>query len=769
VFSFGLTIDVRADNEEVRIESFLPLSLPLQVLINEVQQMDGLTAEEVISDEGRKIEWQGVLGQARIDYRADLIMAAQKFDLGNLTPLSEEERTLFSDYLKPTEHIQYRHPEIIALWKQLGTGKTGPEEVLREIFNFTYQGLEPVPFKGLTDALTALRLGKASCNGKSRLFVALARLNQLPARLVGGVVMDGRTKKTSHQWVEVYLGGHWVPFDPTNGYFAELPAHYLRLYTGDHALFVRSSDIIFDYRFSSSTRWVARSIYAEELSTFFSSENFTTGVNLAAVLSGLGMREKNIVLFLLFPVATLLISFLRNIVGFRTFGVFLPMLIAAACLFTGLWQGLVSFIAILLLSFVSFTLLKPLRLLKVARLAAVITIVTIVFIVMAIWFKEYSHVEFALISLFPIVIISFAAERIHRLTAEQDWRTLLLTSAGTLLAIVSCYFIFENYLLVGLFSYFPELYFLVLVAQLYVGRWSGLRLSELIRFRGLLKKKDAVLGINARNIHLVEALNDRKLLLLAADKLQTKSRLKIEGVPVPETLYRVDNLSQLAFIDRFICGQQQFALKPNNGAQGEGILIVVDKQGNQWKKSDGTIISLLDIKSHCADILNGQYSQTDDRDSAFFEPLLIQPDWLQKIAPYGLSDIRVILIKGRPVAAMLRLPTKQSSGKANLHQGAIGVAIHIESGKSYHASQKGLSVTHHPDSNAPLLEIQIPMWPTILKICTRAFQAVPLGFMGVDICVERELGPLVLEVNGRPGIEIQNVRDAGLYVEVFAQ
>ena len=139
-----------------------------------------------------------------------------------------------------------------------------------------------------------------------------------------------------------------------------------------------------------------------------------------------------------------------------------------------------------------------------------------------------------------------------------------------------------------------------------------------------------------------------------------------------------------------------------------------------------------------------------------------QHDALNALADFGLSDIRVILHHQKPVSAMLRLPTKKSGGKANLHQGAIGLAIDIETGKVTNAALKGQTTPKHPDTGVDLIGFQIPKWREIIEISKAASEAIPLGYIGVDICLDDDRGPLVLEVNGRPGIEIQNVQQKGL-------
>jgi glutathione synthase/RimK-type ligase-like ATP-grasp enzyme len=129
----------------------------------------------------------------------------------------------------------------------------------------------------------------------------------------------------------------------------------------------------------------------------------------------------------------------------------------------------------------------------------------------------------------------------------------------------------------------------------------------------------------------------------------------------------------------------------------------------------------------------------------------------------------VILHKQEVVSAMLRMPTSLSDGKANLHQGAIGLAIDLKSGRITHASMKGRSVHIHPDTRVPLIGLQLPHWEEALQIARRASAAIPLGYIGIDICMDQTRGPLVLEVNGRPGIEIQNVQQRGLFPNPVSQ
>ncbi|MDQ7051068.1 MAG: sugar-transfer associated ATP-grasp domain-containing protein [Enterobacterales bacterium] len=411
-------------------------------------------------------------------------------------------------------------------------------------------------------------------------------------------------------------------------------------------------------------------------------------------------------------------------------------------------------------------MLDKIRMLKIARLAAIITVNTLFFIIGLSIIGTNTTLEFGMLSLFPVVIISFVAERIHHMTDDHDWLGLAVVSTGTLVSIWFCYLILSSFLLEGLFSIYPEFYLLVLAGQIYIGQWTGLRFSELYRFKHILKDKDnPVLSINERNRNLVYARNDKQLLKLAADKLASKQKLAALKVPIPRTLLAITSLSELTQLDDFLAQQQSFALKPNQGSQGNGILIITDRIKNDFISAGGRSFSFSEIKKHCIEIISGSFSQSGEDDAAYFEPLLVQHYSLQKLAPYGLSDIRLIISEGKVVSAMLRMPTKGSDGKANLHQGAVGVAIDIKTGVTTNAKLKQNRVTKHPDNGELLVPQQIPFWNDILAMAVKSQQAIQLGYMGVDICIDEKIGPIVLEVNGRPGIEIQNVQNRGLYAE----
>ncbi len=750
---------------EVRLGTFLPVGDERQTIIAESFEQGPLAFTDEVAATGRFAEWNGMPpeGQHRVLYSARLSTRAVRYELpagiGFGAPLSDSARR----QLEETEAIPYRHPEIRSLWNRIRPAQSADQvQVLRAIFDYTHDQIEPAPFKGYTDALTALRLGQASCNGKSRLFVALARLNGIPARLIGGVILEPGLKRTSHQWVEALLGGHWVPFDPLNGHFAEIPADYLKLYRGDEFLFTHTRDINFDHAFQIR-RLLAP---AESLQP----DDATGPAWLGGIGRFIASNQQLSGVFLLFPLVALIVTFCRNVVGIRTFGVFLPMLVSAGCVYTGLLPGMLGFVVILAVGAVTHRWFRDMRVLVVPRIAAVITVLTALILVGGVLVTESAGHRLALLALFPVVILSFAAERLQEMMERSRLRELFRTIAWTMLVTMLCYLAFSSVLLRGLFFQFPELLLAVLAAQLAVGQWTGIRASEFYRFLRLFRAAGAddagVLGLNSRNIHFIARLNAVHWMTVANDKLATKRHLDESGVPTPRTLLSVETEHELDHRRGALNDSAGFALKPASGSQGQGIVLFSGNDSDVFHLLNGETWTYEQLRAHVRDITRGLHSSADDPDRAIFEEL-IRPDAFSKsIAPDGIPDIRVLVVRGKPVAAMLRVPTRQSGGRANLHQGAAGFAVDLASGRIGTGIHEGKVIDTHPDSGEKLTGRELPHWPEVLRISCAAQQAVPLGYAGVDVCLDERRGPVVLEINARPGIEIQNALQKGLVPEL---
>lgn len=293
-----------------------------------------------------------------------------------------------------------------------------------------------------------------------------------------------------------------------------------------------------------------------------------------------------------------------------------------------------------------------------------------------------------------------------------------------------------------------------------------------------LKKGEEILGMNSRNLKYIRPYNLARAKKLADDKLRSKCILKKNSLTVPRLLAKISSRQEL---DTFNWQSlpESFALKPNRGFGGEGILVVygkkkparnafgiVDAGGDRsdtWIKADRSLITVSDLKTHIQNILDGSFSLSGTPDIAFFEERL---QLLKLFKPYsykGIPDIRVIVFNKIPLMAMLRLPTKNSSGKANLQQGAIGVGIDMATGTTTTAVLgKNKIIEYIPGTRLLLSGIKIPYWNDILKLAVRAQEISGLGFLGADIAIDKINGPTIIELNARPGLSIQIANLSGL-------
>ncbi|MBI5891969.1 MAG: hypothetical protein HZB47_15075 [Nitrosomonadales bacterium] len=284
--------------------------------------------------------------------------------------------------------------------------------------------------------------------------------------------------------------------------------------------------------------------------------------------------------------------------------------------------------------------------------------------------------------------------------------------------------------------------------------------SFLSRLSGLSERAATVLSMNRRNLHYIYTRNQRKHFPLADDKLLAKEVLVPAGVRMPETFRVYSYFYELRNLEQDLDAYHDFVIKPAQGSGGNGIIVIVGRSGQDWIGISGKIYTLYDLQRHISDIIFGVFS-FDLGDRAIIESRIVQHAEIELLSPLGLADVRIILCDNHPVMSMTRIPTRQSEGKANLHQGALGIAIDIASGITTHGSFLGQPVDTHPDSGIYLIDRTIPFWPEIVKLALSAAQAVPLKYLGVDISISQD-GPQLLEINVRPGLEIQNVNNRGM-------
>ncbi|MBW6441241.1 alpha-L-glutamate ligase-like protein, partial [Patescibacteria group bacterium] len=271
----------------------------------------------------------------------------------------------------------------------------------------------------------------------------------------------------------------------------------------------------------------------------------------------------------------------------------------------------------------------------------------------------------------------------------------------------------------------------------------------------LIKKSKGLLGMNSRNLTYIRPHNLKKAIHLADNKLRSKELLFNFQIPVPKIYGIVKNRQDLELF-KWADLPKSFVLKPNHGRGGEGIKIIFGQKKDQsWVSTEGKKITIKDLQNHIMDIFEGFYSLSGVSDIAFFEERIQISKTLKPYSYKGIPDIRIIVYNGVPVMAMLRLPTKESGGKANLHLGGIGLGVDIAKGITTHAVQRDQLIEKHPDSKLKLSGIRIPHWREMLEIAIKCQQVSKVGYIGVDIAIDKERGPVVLEINAHAGLSIQ--------------
>jgi len=277
---------------------------------------------------------------------------------------------------------------------------------------------------------------------------------------------------------------------------------------------------------------------------------------------------------------------------------------------------------------------------------------------------------------------------------------------------------------------------------------------------GLGKYK--IMGINARNRDFIFPNNRRRYYPLVDDKLLTKKLALEAGIQVPELYGVIEFINQAGQVAEIAAPHKQFVIKPSRGSGGDGITLIKDVIGGSFQKANGELVSPGDMQYYLTNILGGMYSMGGNVDKAILEYVVQFDPIFNEITYQGVPDIRIIVYKGVPIMAMLRLPTRKSDGKANLHKGGIGVGIHMSTGTTMYGVQGSKFVNEHPETLKPLAGREIPRWPFLLEMASKFYEITKLGYVGVDIVLDKDKGPMVLEANARPGIAIQIANRCGL-------
>lgn len=271
-----------------------------------------------------------------------------------------------------------------------------------------------------------------------------------------------------------------------------------------------------------------------------------------------------------------------------------------------------------------------------------------------------------------------------------------------------------------------------------------------------------ILGMNRRNTECILDLNPRSRFPQVDDKNRMRDLCRSIGVPTPDVYVVVAAHSALGRLPRALEPRDSFVIKPNRGTGGRGVLVIVGRDGADFVRHNGHRLGMSNVTHHVSSIISGLFSLGGRPDQALVQQRVVPDASFENVTYQGTADIRVIVYRNLPIMAMLRLPTRLSNGRANLHQGAIGAGVDLETGRTIRAVLRNRLTESHPDTGASIVGITVPYWSQILEMAQRVSRATGLGYVGVDVVIDRCQGPLLLEANARPGLAIQICNGQGL-------
>lgn len=612
---------------------------------------------------------------------------------------------------------------------------------------------------------TAFDEARKNTTTPNKTFAAFLDLDNTQYRWVNGLILKDQGQSVVHDWLEIRIAEAWIPFDPANNFFAALPDNYLVLALAAHTHRLNATGLTLEV--------LVNEIYLSHSYITAGAASLPSRFNafqLWADFLGSGLPLVSLKVLLLIPVAAMIVAFFRNVIGLETYGVFLPALIAASGLHAGLGAALGGFLFITLLVAVLHSPMARAGLLYVPKLSFMLLAVVGILLGLALLSFKFGWSELVSFSLLPLVILAISAERLSLHLDEEGPVKAAKVMGMTLLVISACYAVISVPVVQAVLFTFPEVLLIVGACNLWLGGWLGLRLMEYHRFKWLMPLQDDdaivsrfneyVLGINRRNAVVIHEANKRRDLVLANDKTISKHVLAEHGMPVPPTFAVLSEVKDIKTHWASMTAHKTFVVKPAQGLRGSKILVLTRTRGG-WLTPGGTFYTPAMLQQHIADIILGSHSG-GKRDKALIEQRVYPHPFFTDIYPIGLPDLRVITHEGRVVQAMLRVPTDASDGKANLCQGAIGIGIDINTGTLQEGFLNNVYFREHPDSGAALPGRQIPFWEEIIQISKHTAALMPLRYLGIDIVIDRTAGPMILEINARPGLQIQNTNRTGL-------
>ena len=486
--TWKVTLAVQGTSQgHARLFTATPLDLERQHLIDDAYTSEQLHHKppEARYPERRRVVWTERPGsasagfQARSEFLVNLLRRPRRAGSGLYAPPGPGEQ------LADAPLIESHNDRISSAARELTAGLTGSSSQLdtaQALFHFVEQKIANDVRLGprSTGALTCLVAGKGDRAAKARLLVALLRNRNIPARIVTGVPLTRGPEQLAHYWVEAYLYDHWLPMDPFHRLFGRVPATYLIFGFGDRA--VVTTKRVADLKYAFLVERLGKGPSGEPDESLWK-KGFKS-LSLYQLPPG---DRRLIEVLLLMPVAALIVCVFRNVIGMGSFGTFAPALIGLAFHDLQSWPGILVFVTILLVGWLMRRWLDRYHLLQVPRIALMLTLIMSVLIGVIVLSTGFGAAPTRYISLFPLVILTGMVERFWTLETEDSTMASFKTLLQTMIIALVIAFVLSRPLLVRQLFCFPETLGVVMAGQLLIGRYTGYRLTELLRFRDFLK------------------------------------------------------------------------------------------------------------------------------------------------------------------------------------------------------------------------------------------------------------------------------------------
>ncbi|MEM9052120.1 MAG: 7TM domain-containing protein [Bacteroidota bacterium] len=459
------------DSEPFFLSTFLPVNDDRQEV--NLKSADTDYNESIFMDgENRRMVVTEVSGDGEIHLDFGVVVRDHKFAIETIDADEVAKNEEFKNYSRPTPGVQ-SNDLLLTHTTRVSTGGRTLTGALSNLFGFI-KNFELDQETDYHDALTTLKRRSGSLLGKNRLFMAMCRSLKLPSRMVGGLILD-KNGSRPHQWVEVYTADNWVPFDLKYSHFAALPMNYVSLFRGEEEMLKSSENIE-----------LAQAI---EVSQIKAAPVNNRGFSMIQLAEDVNISKDMLMLLLLLPLGAFLVAIFKNVIGMKTYGMFVPVLLSMSFLQTGLLPGIVLFSlmigAVVLVNYplTMWGIQYNSKITAMLFAVVLISVVCIKLLHVTGWLKASAPL------FFPMIILTFISERVAKKIEEEGARSAIELYGSTLLVTLFIYLIISSSLIQEMLLLYPELLITAAGVNLLLGKWIGLRLTEYYRFFEVIKTR----------------------------------------------------------------------------------------------------------------------------------------------------------------------------------------------------------------------------------------------------------------------------------------